>query len=96
MQYTTIDDIKGQFRKRFSSFWIILFLPALPFLPLSKASASSMNSLLRGWLCNVSGSQMQAIATTNAKADIEMEGKKYGNLSQKESFGNRFGYFTVG
>jgi len=76
---------------------------------------------------------MQAIATANAKADIEMEGKKYGNLqqdlwfdndnqyqryawkkklnckfyetknqdkftylSQKESFGNRFGYFIVG
>jgi hypothetical protein len=39
---------------------------------------------------------MQAIATTNAKADMKMEGRKYGNLSQKESFGNICGYFTVG
>jgi predicted class III extradiol MEMO1 family dioxygenase len=76
------------------------------------------------------GSQMQAIATTNAKAEMKMEGRKYGNLqedlcfhndnqliknkdrritkllnflklkitylSQKESFGNICGYFTVG
>jgi hypothetical protein len=26
------------------------------------------------------GSQMHAIATTNAKADTDKEGKKYGNL----------------
>ena len=31
---------------------------------------------------------MQAIATTNAKADIEMEGKKYGNLQQYLCFDN--------
>lgn len=29
---------------------------------------------------------MQAIATTNARADIEREGKKYGNLQQDLSF----------
>jgi len=34
------------------------------------------------------GSQMQAIATTNAKTDIEMEGKKYGNLQQDLCFDN--------
>jgi hypothetical protein len=28
------------------------------------------------------GSQMQAIATATAKADIKMEGKKYGNLQK--------------
>ena len=31
---------------------------------------------------------MQAIATANAKADIEMEGKKYGNLQQDLCFDN--------
>jgi len=45
MQYTTIDDIKGQFRKRFSSFWIILSLPALPFLQVSKI-LSIINALI--------------------------------------------------
>lgn len=31
---------------------------------------------------------MQEIATTNAKADVEREGKKYGNLQQDLCFDN--------
>ena len=31
------------------------------------------------------GSQMQAIATANAKADIIKQGKKYGNLQCKSA-----------
>jgi hypothetical protein len=34
------------------------------------------------------GSQMQAIATATAKADIKMEGKKYGNLQEELCFDN--------
>ena len=34
----------------------------------------------------LTGSQMQAIADANAKADITKHGKKYGNLQKKITF----------
>lgn len=89
MQYTVIDDIKGQFRKRFSSFWMLLSASFLLF-PVSKASASSIDSLLRGWLCSVSYSDADILRNYIDRKE------KYYSRTEKITLGYRVEYDSYG